>query len=316
MSGGVGIAMPILSAGAASAPAGGGDGDERYELFDELADYMNERKENEMKKMMMRMLVMVLLAMAWFEETHANPIVVPPSPPSRYVTVKFDANGGTVDEPSIRLRSGMRIGEATEPVRDGYRFAGWYTERTGGWRITPDSVISAPERDSDKMVEPVTVYAHWRMLPACFRRHIPGTRSRLANPIERGPERPKKLPYDVTVKFDANGGTVNAPSIRLRSGMRIGEAIDEARPVRVGYEFKGWYTERTGGWMVTCDSMISAPERDGDKTVAQTVTVYAHWAKETWRWEPRWKPSRPKNPDSNPSRSQAPRRGLLLDTDF
>ena len=46
LSGGVGIAMPILSAGASSAPVGGGDGDERYELSDELTGHMiKERKK-------------------------------------------------------------------------------------------------------------------------------------------------------------------------------------------------------------------------------------------------------------------------------
>ena len=119
-----------------------------------------------MKKMMMRMLVAVLLAMVWFGETHANPIVVGPRRSRHYVTVKFDANGGTVDAPSIQLHSGEAIREAIEeetdeerlpiPKRDGYMFVGWYTERTGGWKITPGSVISTSERD-----ETVTVYAHW-----------------------------------------------------------------------------------------------------------------------------------------------------------
>ena len=132
-----------------------------------------------MKKMMMRIPVAVLLAMAWFGETHANP-AVPPRPP-RYVTVEFDANGGKVHAPSIRLYSGMAIGKAVEdekksdkellptPMRDRYKFEGWYTERNGGWKITPDSVMSAPEHDSDKTVtQTVTVYAHWRRAPWRF----------------------------------------------------------------------------------------------------------------------------------------------------
>ena len=229
--------------------------------------------------------VAVLLAMAWFGETHANP-AVPPRPP-RYVTVEFDANGGKVDAPSIRLYSGMAIGKAVEeeidkellptPERDGYKFEGWYTERTGGWKITPGSVMSVPERDRGKtfgkmVAQTVTAYAHWRT-------H--------ANPIVTPPKR-----Y-VTVKFDANGGKVDVPSIRLYSGMAIGKAVEDEKksdkellptPKRDRYKFEGWYTERNGGWKITPDSVISAPEHDSDKTVTQTVTVYAHWRRAPWRF--------------------------------
>lgn len=194
-----------------------------------------------MKKMMMRMLVAVLLAMVWFGETHANPIVVGPRRSRHYVTVKFDANGGTVDAPSIRLHSGEAIRETFEeerlpiPKRDGYMFVGWYTERTGGWKITPYSTISTSERGKT-----ATLYAHWRTQ---------------ANPIY--------------VKFDANGGTVDVPSIRRCYEENIGRL---PTPKRHGYSFTGWYTEQTGGWKITPGSVISTSERD------ETVTVYAHWS--------------------------------------
>lgn len=105
-----------------------------------------------MKSMTLRMLIAALLAMAWFGETHANPL-----PSYYYVTVTFDANGGTVSKTSIRQRCDKKIGTLPTPKRDGYMFEGWYTERTGGWQISSSTVIW----DLDGY-ETVTVYAHWR----------------------------------------------------------------------------------------------------------------------------------------------------------
>ncbi len=104
-----------------------------------------------MKSMTLRMLIAALLAMAWFGETHANPL-----PSYYYVTVTFDANGGTVSKTSIRQRCDKKIGTLPTPKREGYMFEGWYTERTGGWQISSSTVIW----DLDGY-ETVTVYAHW-----------------------------------------------------------------------------------------------------------------------------------------------------------
>lgn len=103
-------------------------------------------------KMMIRMLLAVLLAMAWFGETQANPINV-----YHYVTVMFDANGGTVSKSSIRKRNDKQIGTLPTPKRDGYVFEGWYTKRSGGWQISSSTKIW----DLDGWGT-VTVYAHWR----------------------------------------------------------------------------------------------------------------------------------------------------------
>ncbi|MBD5503301.1 MAG: hypothetical protein HDR09_06015 [Lachnospiraceae bacterium] len=68
-------------------------------------------------------------------------------------TVYFDANGGSVSIKSKTVPEGGCYGELPDAERTGYTFTGWYTEQTGGKRITDDTyVISRGEQ---------TLYAHW-----------------------------------------------------------------------------------------------------------------------------------------------------------
>ena len=74
-------------------------------------------------------------------------------------TVTFDANGGTCDESSRTIVSGDFCGELPTArkvavrLEDVTHFDGWYTERTGGKKITPETIFTAA---SDQ-----TWYAHW-----------------------------------------------------------------------------------------------------------------------------------------------------------
>ncbi len=66
-------------------------------------------------------------------------------------TVIFDANGGTVSEPTRNVESGHKIGTLPIPTRTNYTFEGWYTEDEGGTKINEDTVIT----------NDVRYYAHW-----------------------------------------------------------------------------------------------------------------------------------------------------------
>lgn len=67
-------------------------------------------------------------------------------------TVSFDANGGSVSTASATTDIDGKLSSLPTPTRKGnYSFAGWYTEKTGGTRITTDTVFTAD----------TTVYAHW-----------------------------------------------------------------------------------------------------------------------------------------------------------
>lgn len=75
----------------------------------------------------------------------------PPQP--GYVTVTFDANGGTVVERTRTLPAGSQLGTPPVPEREGYRFSGWYDQSVGGTPVSEWTEIS----------ESVTYYAHWEL---------------------------------------------------------------------------------------------------------------------------------------------------------
>ena len=67
-----------------------------------------------------------------------------------------------------------------------------------------------------------------------------------------------------TVTFDANGGTVSEASRKVDSGTPAVGTLP--KPTRLGYDFKGWYTAKTGGDLVSATTKVTAD-----------VTYYAHW---------------------------------------
>lgn len=71
-------------------------------------------------------------------------------------TVTFHANGGYINAKSVQsasktLNCGSKVGKLFSPKRKGYAFLGWYTGKSGGSRITEDTVASSGK----------TYYAHW-----------------------------------------------------------------------------------------------------------------------------------------------------------
>lgn len=67
--------------------------------------------------------------------------------------VSFNANGGTVSISGKTVTDGKTYETLPTPVRAGYNFAGWYTEKSGGTKITAGTTVD--------LVAPQTLYAHW-----------------------------------------------------------------------------------------------------------------------------------------------------------
>lgn len=66
------------------------------------------------------------------------------------ITITLNSNGGVCDIESIEAISNETIGTLPTPIRDGYKFLGWYTE--GGEEVTSTSTFKVD----------TTIYAQWK----------------------------------------------------------------------------------------------------------------------------------------------------------
>ena len=73
-----------------------------------------------------------------------------------------------------------------------------------------------------------------------------------------------KAPPEVTVTFNANGGTVS-PTTKVYSTNATYGSLPT--PTRSGYTFNGWYTAASGGTKITASSTVST----------SMTTLYAQW---------------------------------------
>lgn len=69
------------------------------------------------------------------------------------------------------------------------------------------------------------------------------------------------------INFDANGGTCSATSKAVTYGKAYGTL---PIPTKNNYTFNGWFTESSGGKRVNASDMVTA---------TGTITLYAHWTK-------------------------------------
>lgn len=69
-------------------------------------------------------------------------------------TVKFNGNKGTVKTKSKSVGYKQKYGNMPQAVRSGYSFLGWYTQKSGGKKITENSKVTTKKT--------TTLYAHWK----------------------------------------------------------------------------------------------------------------------------------------------------------
>ena len=132
-------------------------------------------------------------------------------------TVTFEANEGTAEPKPQTVIYGSTYGKLPTLTRDGYTFAGWFTEQNGGTKVMADTKV--------KTAKDHTLYAHWTA---------------------------KKY----TVKFNANGGTVEPADAEMTVtyGNPYGKLPE---PTRKGYTFVGWFTNPNGGTQVKADAEVT-----------------------------------------------------------
>ena len=156
----------------------------------------------------------------------------PPAPTEFIVT--FDAGGGTPSVGSMTTTD-QKLSSLPSASRSGsYSFDGWYTEKSGGTKITTATVFSAN----------TTVYAHWT--------------------YTGGGYNPPVTYY--TLRFETGGGS-DIPSVREAYNAYID--LTGYVPTWRGHTFIGWYSERSltnkvSGVYLTKDMTVYALWRADD----------------------------------------------------
>ena len=136
--------------------------------------------------------------------------VTPPAPTEFIVT--FDAGDGTPSVGSMTTTN-QKLSSLPSASRSKHSFNGWYTEKSGGTKITTATVFSAN----------TTVYAHWTYTGG-----------------GGGGYNPPVTYY--TLRFETGGGS-DIPSVRETYNAYID--LTKYVPTWRGNTFIGWYSERS-----------------------------------------------------------------------
>ena len=213
--------------------------------------------------------------------------------------ISFDSNGGGPVPPTMRMADGP-CGALPGSVRTGYVFAGWFTARTGGEKISSDTVVT----------DDVTYYAQWEPIHYTVVFNPNGGEGEKTEQDfvydqaqalkENGFTRDghvfaywtnsvgrifgncvevsnlTDVPYgkvelyavwregdDQEVTFDACGGVVMEQRRVVKTQQKIGKLPTAER---TGYTFAGWFMAAVGGAEVTAETVATAD-----------IFCFAHW---------------------------------------
>ena len=176
----------------------------------------------------------------------------PPAPTEFIVT--FDGNGGTPSVGSMTTTD-RKLTSLPSASRSGsYSFYGWYTEKSGGTKITTDTVFHAN----------ATVYAHWTYTGG-----------------GGGGYNPPVTYY--TLRFETGGGS-DIPSVQGTYNTYID--LTKYVPTWRGHSFIGWYSERSltnkvSGVYLTKDMTVYAGWRV-DENPGTDVNPFTDISEKDW----------------------------------
>ena len=218
--------------------------------------------------------------------------------------ISFDGNGGS-DATAITVTFGKTYGTLPSSSRTGYTFAGWYTAKSGGTKITSSSTVSTAANQ--------TLYAHWtaNKYSVIFDSNggsnvssitvtYAGTYGTLPVPTRNGytfqgwytaksggtkvtASTTVSITADqvlyahwkgnvISVAFDNNGGYGNVPSQSYTVGDAYG-TLPAGSTAPTGYAFAGWYTAKSGGVKITTTTTVSP----------SYTTLYAHYSARSYK---------------------------------
>lgn len=221
-------------------------------------------------------------------------------------TVTFNSNGGgTVTPSSITVTYGQTYGNLPTPTRKGFKFTGWYTAASSGTRIVSSTVVRITSAqtlyaqwatdtyeitfnpnggsvDTEKMdvingdsygTLPVPVY-DGHEFDGWYTSAAGGTRILETDTVVLTGNQTLYAHWDVKsykVSFDANEGSTDTDYKYYVYGAKY---TDLPAATRTGYDFKGWFTDRTNGTEITSATTVS---------ITSNQTLYAHWEASSYK---------------------------------
>lgn len=183
-------------------------------------------------------------------------------------TIRFEFNDGISMFKEIMVENDNKIMPIPDPLRDGYKFVGWYDAAVGGNCIDLKEMVFHGD---------ITLYAHWN--PISNNSNIDFSAAPLKVPdldisknldttmlLQTSILRSKKNKNHI-VRFEFNDDYRNYTESLVEDG---GKAIPIETPTtRFGYKFLGWYDN---------EECIGTPY-DFDTPVLNSFTLYGKWIK-------------------------------------
>ena len=218
--------------------------------------------------------------------------------PNSY-TVKFNGNGGTPSSDSKTVTYKEAYGSLPSAARSGYTFAGWYTAKSGGTKVTAKSKLGTAGT--------TTLYAHWTANKYTVKFDANGGSSSSASKSVTYASTYGTLPTATksgythagwytaktdgskitdkstvsitkdttlyahwtaskyTITYNACGGKCSATTKSVTYMQEVGNL---ATPSRTGYTFVAWYSSPSGGSKYVETTKMST---------AGNLILYAHW---------------------------------------
>ncbi len=162
------------------------------------------------------------------------------------VTVVFNPNhpGATIIEQKVAI--GALVEAPAAPSYANYKFVAWYTARSGGQKFDFTQPVT----------EDITLYAMWSLDPNWIG-------------IMKETDMPKEDPEGTvyTVTFDLN--YEGAPDPTEQQVVKGEKAQQPINPIRDGYLFAGWFTEKSSVQMNSLYTFF--------KPINNNMRIYAGW---------------------------------------
>ncbi len=221
--------------------------------------------------------------------------------------VTFNANGGSETPASQQVIYNGTYGDLPTPTREGYTFAGWYTEAVSGTKVENTTKVTTADDH--------TLYAHWTantytvtfdakdgtvetgskgvifdsaygtlpiptrtgyIFDGWYTEAVGGTQIKSDTTVSTAADHILYAHWTAstcTVTFDTNGGSLPEGANATATVTYDAPYGTLPEPTRTGYIFEGWYTAAQDGAKV---------ENSMQVTNAKNHTLYAYWTANTY----------------------------------